>query len=51
MGLVIVTMGAVVSRVMESLAALDTFPAESLNHTYTVFCSSPLVNVYDTLPL
>ena len=50
-GLVIVTMGAVVSRVIESLAELDTFPAASLYHTYTVFCSSPLVRGYEALPL
>ena len=50
-GLVMVTMGAVVSKVMLSFAEFDIFPVESLNHTYTVFCSSPLVNVYDTLPV
>jgi hypothetical protein len=31
------TVGAVVSRVMLSLAAPDIFPAASLYHTYTVF--------------
>ena len=50
-GLVMVIAGTDVSRVMSSLVELDTFPEASLNHTYTVFCSSPLVNVYDTLPL
>ena len=50
-GLVMVTMGAVVSKIIESLAALDTFPAASLYHTYTVFCSSPLVSEYETLPV
>ena len=50
-GLVMVTMGAVVSKIIESLAALDTFPAESLYHTYMVFCSSPLASVYETLPV
>ena len=50
-GLVMVTMGVVVSRVIESLAALDTFPAESLYHTYTVLLSSPLANEYETLPV
>ena len=28
-------------RVIESLAEADIFPAESLNHTYTVFVLSP----------
>ncbi len=50
-GLVMVTVGAVVSRVIESLAVLDTFPAASLNQTYNVLLPSPLLNVYDTLPL
>ena len=49
-GLVMVTVGAVVSRVIESLAVFDTFPAASLYHTYTVLLPSPLLNVYDTLP-
>src|SRR3990172_2323363 len=49
-GLVMVTMGAVVSRIMESLAVLDTFPVASLYQTYTVFVSSPLVKVYEKLP-
>ena len=49
-GLVMVTMGAVVSRIMESLTVLDTFPAASLYQTYTVLVSSPLVKVYETLP-
>ena len=49
--LVMVTMGAVVSKVMLSLAELDTFPAESLYHTYTVLLSSPLANEYETLPV
>ena len=40
-----VTVGAAVSRVIESLAALDTFPAASLYHTYTVLLPSPLLNV------
>ena len=46
-----VTMAAVVSRVMESLAEFDTFPAESLYHTYTVLLSLPLANEYETLPV
>ena len=46
-----VTMGAVVSRVIESVAALDTFPAASLYHTYTVLLPSPLARVYETLPV
>ena len=50
-GLVIVTDGAVVSRMMESLAELDTFPAASLYHTYTVLLPFPLLKAYDTLPL
>jgi hypothetical protein len=50
-GLVMVTVGAVVSRVIESLAVFDTFPTASLYHTYTVLLPSPLLNVYDTLPL
>ena len=39
-------------KVIESLADADTFPAESLNHTYTVFVLSPtlpLLNVNDTV--
>ena len=32
-GLVMVTVGAVLSKVIESLAVLDTFPAASLYHT------------------
>ena len=49
-----VIVGAVVSRVMVSLAELaelDTFPAASLYHTYTVLLPSPLLRVYVTLPL
>ena len=49
-GLVMVTMGAVVSKVMLSLAELDTFPPKSLYHTYTVFEPSPLARVNETLP-
>ncbi len=45
-----VIVGAVVSRVISSLAELDTFPEESLNHTYTVLLPSPLLKVYETLP-
>ena len=50
-GLVIVIEGAVVSWVMDALAVLDTFPAASLYHTYTVLLPSPLLNVYETLVL
>ena len=46
-----VTVGAVVSRAMESLAVLDTFPAASLYHTYTVLLPSPLLRVYEMLAL
>ena len=42
--------GAVVSRVISSLAELDTFPEESLNHTYTVLLLSLPLKVYETLP-
>jgi hypothetical protein len=49
-GLVMVTMGAVVSRIMESLAVLDIFPAASLYQTYTVLPPSELERVYETLP-
>jgi len=49
-GLVMVTVGAVVSRVIESLAVFDTFPAASLYHTYTVLLPSPPFMVYETLP-
>jgi hypothetical protein len=47
-GLVMVTVGEVVSRVIELFAALDTFPALSLYQTYTVLLPSPLLTVYDT---
>ena len=47
-GLVMVTVGTVVSRVIESFTALDIFPAASLYHTYTVLLPSPPINVYDT---
>ena len=50
-GLVMVTEGTVVSRVMESLAVPDTFPAASLYQAYIVFKPFPLLNVYDTLAL
>ena len=50
-GLLEIIAGAVVSRVMESLAALDTFPATSLNHTYTVLAPSPLLMVNGTFAL
>jgi len=50
-GLVIDTVGAVVSSVMESLAVLETFPAASLYQTYIVFEPSPLLNVYEILAL
>lgn len=48
-GLVMVTVGAVVSRVIESLAALDIFSPESLNQTYSVLLPSLPLKVYDTL--
>ena len=49
-GFVIFIVGEVVSRVISSLAELDTFPAASLNHTYTVFLPSLPLKVYETLP-
>jgi hypothetical protein len=49
-GLVIFIVGEVVSRVISSLAAFDTFPEESLNHTYTVLLPSLPLKVYETLP-
>ena len=36
--------GSVVSNVMESLTAIDTFPDASLYQTYIVFLPSPLLN-------
>ena len=40
-----VTVGAVVSKEMESLAVFDTFPAASLYHAYNVLLPSPLLKV------
>lgn len=42
--------GDIVSKVISSLAAFDTFPEESLNHAYTILLPSPLLKVYETLP-
>jgi hypothetical protein len=50
-GLVELIVGAVVSSVMASLAALDTFAAASLYHTYTVFTPLPLLRVNGTFAL
>ena len=50
-GLVMVIMGAVASSVMESLTAVDIFPAASLYQTYTVLLPFPLLKVYETLAL
>ena len=49
-GLVMFIVGAVVSKVISSLAAFDTFPEESLKHTYTVLLPSLPLKVYETLP-
>ncbi len=49
-GLVIFTVGAVVSRIIVSLAEFDTFPAASLYHTYIVLPPSPPLKEYDTVP-
>ena len=50
-GLVMVMEGTVVSKVMESLAVFDTFPAASLYQIYTILLPSPLLKVYETLAL
>ena len=50
-GLDIVTVGTVVSRVMVAFAVLDTFPAASLYHAYIVLLPSPLLKEYETLPV
>ena len=43
--------GAVVSKVMESLTLFDTYPAAFLYQAYTVLLPSPLLKVYVTLLL
>jgi hypothetical protein len=50
-GLDIVTVGTVVSRVMVAFAVLETFPAASLYHTYIVLLPSPLLKEYETVAL
>jgi hypothetical protein len=50
-GLDIVTVGTVVSRVIVALAVPDTFPAASLYQAYIVLLPSPLLKEYDTVPL
>jgi hypothetical protein len=44
--IIIELFGGVVSRIMVSEQAVEVFPALSLNHTYTVFVPSPVVNVH-----
>ena len=50
-GLDMVTVGTVVSRVIVAFAVLDTFPAASLYQAYIVLLPSPLLKEYDTVPL
>ena len=47
-GLVIIMVGGVVSKIIESLKELDIFPESSLYQTYTVLLPSPLLKVYET---
>lgn len=50
-GLVMATMGTVVSRIIESLVVFDILFKESLNHAYIVLLPSPLLNVYGRFSL
>ena len=51
---IVVFIGAVESgtlptiKTIESFTEVDTFPAASLNHTWTVFVASPLESVKET---
>ena len=47
-GVVIIMVGIIVSRVISSEAVFDTFPELSLYHTYTALLPSPLLTVYET---
>ena len=47
-GLVLVTVGAVVSRITESLAAPDTLPASSLYQANSTLLPSPPFREYET---
>ena len=50
-GEVMLTIGAVVSRVIESLVTFDILFAASLYHAYTVLLPSPLLKLYETSAL